>query len=107
MLAGQIPGGEDRSEAHYKLTYALANDGDFDRALEYFEASLATTTKGRLAASDAFLETYPDAWGGCVARARVRRALACQACYARPKKPASFNAAAKNHQPTNPRDNAG
>jgi tetratricopeptide (TPR) repeat protein len=32
-FADTIPAGEDRDEAHYKLTYALANKGDFNRAL--------------------------------------------------------------------------
>lgn len=33
IFADQIEVGEDRSEAHYKLTFALARDGDFGRAL--------------------------------------------------------------------------
>jgi len=32
-FADQVPAGEDRSEAHYKLTYALANKGHFGRAM--------------------------------------------------------------------------
>jgi tetratricopeptide (TPR) repeat protein len=45
------------------------------KSLAFVQASLATTTKGKVEAYDAFLERYPNAWGGRVARAQILRVL--------------------------------
>lgn len=48
------------------------------KRLAFVEATLAATPRQRLAALDRFLERYPDAWEGRVARAKTLRRLALE-----------------------------